>query len=147
VKILDSIHFDWRMDEHSQTASLPSSENQLDSEIKSNRSVEKNDKKSFDDIWHESKSLFNSSFSFPGLAELTEFVKYEGHFNPPRNSSVRNWVHYQRRLNRQGKLPENRVKLLDAISFPWESINHPKTEQSSPEEDFEDDEDSVFFHK
>ena len=135
VKMLDAIHFEWKSDD-SQLCSLPNSENQNDDCAKIDP------RKHFDDLWLESN---NKTLLFTNLieyAELAEFVKKEGHFNPPRNSSIRNWVHYQRRLNRQHKLSETRTKLLNAINFPWDSVKYPKIEpnEEEPADEVQEDE-------
>ncbi len=54
---------------------------------------------------------------------LAEFIREHGHARVPRGyvpaPGLKQWATRQRRLQREGSLPPERRKMLDAIGFPW----------------------------
>ncbi|MEY9840490.1 Helicase associated domain protein [Streptacidiphilus sp. EB103A] len=58
--------------------------------------------------------------------ELDAFRREEGHFQVPEDyrtidgTSLAAWKNHQRSQRNKGRLPEERIKLLDKISFPWD---------------------------
>ncbi|GFH58467.1 hypothetical protein CTEN210_14943 [Chaetoceros tenuissimus] len=62
--------------------------------------------------------------------ELCKYKEKHGNCNVPttykENQSLYSWVHRQRSQNEKLKLPEERIKKLDAISFSWKTPSKPK---------------------
>ena len=58
------------------------------------------------------------------LSELVIYKRTHGHCNVPHtyeaNKSLANWVHNQRTAYRNGKLSEERIRMLNAIRFVWD---------------------------
>ncbi len=71
-------------------------------------------------IWDVKEEDWNNKFE-----KLKFFKKIHGHANPEKSQAIiGSWCITQRRRHRQGKLSQERIKLLDSIGFIWDLDEH-----------------------
>jgi hypothetical protein len=74
------------------------------------------------------------------FGSLVEFHEIHGHCRVPRSSSsLRSWVHHQRKLYKKGKLEDDRYKKLNDLNYDWGPVGPPEQpalkDAFSPESD------------
>ena len=62
--------------------------------------------------WDANKFIWDKKFN-----ELKEYIKYEKNTRPPRDTSLGKWVSQQRLIYRKGDLSNQRINLLNQLSY------------------------------
>ncbi len=69
-------------------------------------------------IWDPLDALWYESFS-----EYVDYRKETGKIALPQGSALASWAARQRLFRKQGKLPQERIDLLDQHGFPWDPVD------------------------
>ncbi|CAJ1948933.1 unnamed protein product [Cylindrotheca closterium] len=82
-----------------------------------NNNLSETRRKLLDDIGFNWNSNDAEIRWYASYDKLVEFKNKHGHFWVPKDNSLFHWIHWQR--HRRDPLPDDRIRLLDEIDFPW----------------------------
>ncbi|MBI4028246.1 MAG: helicase associated domain-containing protein [Verrucomicrobia bacterium] len=81
-------------------------------------------------IWENARTARHQERWEKFFASLMAFRQKHGHLQVPSRHPpapyLMEWVHEQRKRFREGKVPPDRVRLLNSIGFIWERVNEAK---------------------
>ena len=70
-------------------------------------------------IWNTKEQAWQDNYQL-----LKDFIEKNGHAKvPDADPAIGRWVRKQRQAKKKGKLPEERIYLLDAVGFNWDPLD------------------------